>query len=289
MNFNGFSFPHPILGLGDEITGLAQVDDIIYDEVTDSENYNLTINYNLDNPDIINLINNQKAAFFCELTCSSTVYRQAELSFNPIQQIKVAKDAVRGKVDMLFLVLANSSISNYTNSQVHADYNGFQFAIDQGDILAYCGEGDFIAGIVYEKLRAVSSFMEVMQGEHSIGELDIILESNKIQVLLSKTDFELYSDARVGKNLKYASTFHSSIALPALIHALYQLKLGSNKDELKERPWAQIIEHRIQNDPLFNSIQLEEDNIIKIAQILLGLPLSRLLADLQNIEITVED
>lgn len=279
MKFNGYSFPHPVLGLGDDVGGNASVVKIDNDETTDKNSYILTVEYELNNEDLGKLFADKKAQFLCEVSCTGTVYRKCYTCDTTLQKINIPKDGVREKVELLFLLVSAEPIPNYTNSQVHPDFSGYKFDIDKGDVLAYLGESSFYAGIAYEKLKAVSSFMEIIKGENDHGDFNIILESPKIQVQLSQQDYEKYSDRRIGKSYEYATVFHSAVVLPTLIHALYQLKLD---DDVKEYSWAKIIEFRLENEKDLNVISFEEKNIPKIAQIFLGMPIERLLEDLFN-------
>ena len=277
MKFSGYSFPHPVLGLSDDVEGSASVANLTNDENTDKENYLLTIEYELNNPDLQKMLLEKKVQFLCELSCTATLYRKSETSDSFIQKISVPKNYVRDKVELLFLLVSVESNSNYTNSKVHVDFTGYSFDIDKGDVLAYLGESYFIAGVAYKKLKAASSFMEIIKGQNEVGDFNIIIDSSKIQIQLAIKDYQKYCEPRIGKNPEFASVFHSSIVLPTLIHALYQL---IHDDEIKEYSWAQIIKFRLDNE--FKSIQLEEKNIPKIAQNFLGMPVERLLNDLVN-------
>jgi hypothetical protein len=282
MKFNGYSFPHPVLGLNDDIEGSASVEKLEYDEITDEDNYILTIIYKLDNPDFLQMLAENKAQFVCELSCTATLFRKTELSDSLIQKITIPKNFVRETVELLFLLISTDSISNYSNSKIHQDFAGYTFDIDKGDVLAFLGEGKFIAGIAYKKLQAVSSFLEIDKRSDDETDMNIILDNPKVLIQLSKKDYEKYCEPRIGRSTKYASIFHSSVVLPALIHALYQL---IRNEDLEEQHWAKIIISRIQNDPSLNGLQLEEDNVLKIVQLLIGLPINRLLEDLHT-EIT---
>jgi len=278
MNFNGYSFPHPVLGLGDDIEGEASVIKFTNDESSDSENYLLTIEYKLENPDLLKLLTDKKAYFVCEISCTGTLYRKSEKSNSFTHLISVPKNFVRDRVELLFLIVSAEVILSYSNSKVHDDFTGYKFEIDSGDVLAYIGESSFIAGISYQKLKAVSSFMEIIKGENEKGDFNIILESPKIEVQLSKSDYDKYCDSRIGKSTSFASIFHSAIVLPTLIHALYQLK--NAEDDVTDYSWAKIIKFRLDDDVNLKFIPFEEKNIPKIAQQILGMPVERLLEDL---------
>lgn len=280
MKFNGYSFPHPVLGLNDDIEGSVHVEEVSYDDATDADNFTININYALDNTDLLSFLINKRVKFLCEASCTATMFRQAFLCSDTKQVIQISKNSVRERVDLIFLMVACENIPNYRNAKAHPDFREFGFDIDEGDVLAFLGESQFIAEINYQKLKAVSSFLEVVKGENETGDFNIILDNPKIQIQLSHNDFRIFSTPAVGKNVNYASTFHSALVLPALIHALYQLKVVPGNDDLAEKSWAKIIEFRMENDVELKSIQLGADTVLKAAQIILGMPVERLLGDL---------
>src|SRR5450631_3712516 len=103
MKFNPeYAFPHPVLGIRDDIAGSAAAE-ILYDEASDPDHYILTLQYQLDNPDLAVLLVEGKAEFVCELSCTGTLFRKSEPFSGYTQTIKVPKDSVRDEVELLFL------------------------------------------------------------------------------------------------------------------------------------------------------------------------------------------
>ncbi len=291
MRFNSeYAFPHPVLGIRDDISGSAETI-VTYDQDTDTDNYIVTIQYHLNNQDLVELVTARKAVFFCELNCTGTLFRSSEASSGFTQTITVPKNAVRERVSLLFLLIAREDIPGYRNSEAHPDFEDYQFEIDKGDVLAYMGEGSFFAGLAYRQLRAVSSFLEITKGTNEAGDFDIILEGSKIEVRLSITDYERYSQPSIGKIPELASTFHAAIVLPTLIHALYQLLTGptQTRDDLNETPWAKIIKYRVENEGGEPRLSMTEDHIVAVAQYLLGSPMERLLKDLSQRTLTEDE
>jgi hypothetical protein len=272
MKFNGFSYPHPVLGLNDDVEGIASVE-VEIDESADINNYTLNIKYTLENPDLDGLIQADKCEFLCELNCTSTLFRRAEKTSGFVQTIKVSKDFVRETVELQF-VLVTKQPFNYKNSKAHPELQEYIFDLDEGDVLAYLGDTDFFAGIAYKKLTAVSSFMEIKEGKNEKGFFNIILDEPKIVLELSKDDYVLYSNRKIA-NSKNAEIFHASLVFPALVYALNQLI--TNQEEYNEQAWAKIILHRMSNDSQLNTLTFEIEQVPKISQILLALPAERLL------------
>lgn len=279
MNFNNVSFPHPVLSIvTDDIKSNIKLNPVPV--ITSSvDNYSITVNCEHDNDGLAALINAGEAEFLCEATCSNTLYREIFTNSNSEIKFEIPKKQVKGKVFFTCVLVAKSPIANYQNSKSHPDYNGYSFDIDNGDVLAFFGEFNFNADINYEKLKAVSSFMEVVENkDQNAIYTNVDLNKSKIEVQLPSEDYKLFASDSISKEPKFAPVFHSSIVLNALLMALYSFE--SHKESL----WAKVIDYRLKNEKLFANISIEDkENIPEIAQRLLGNPFRRLISELQVI------
>jgi|694.fasta_scaffold114828_2 hypothetical protein len=278
MKFNDVSFPHPVLGVGDAVKskfGLNPIP-VISPSV---ESYSITVTCEHDNDDLTALVNSGQAEYFCEATCSNTLYRKIITSNSSVIKLEIPKKQVKGKVFFTCVLVAKSPITNYQNRKSHPDYNGYSFDIETGDVLAFFGEFNFNADINYQKLKAVSSFMEVVENRDDKAiYTNVDLNKSKIEVQLPSEDYKLFANDSISKEPKFAPIFHSSIVLNALLIALYNFE--SHKDLL----WAKVIDYRLKNEKLFENISIDDrENIPEIAQRLLGNPFRRLISELQVI------
>ena len=282
MNINNITFPHPILGIGDSIN--SQIERAKPEINSNTDFYEIKVHFSHDNIDLLNLINSDKAEYFCEVTCTNTVFRQISTGKYKTITFEIPKKKVKGKVEFTCLLVATEDIANYSNAKAHPDYTGYSFDIDKGDILAYFGEFSFNADIQYEKLKAVSSFMEIVENESEKFTI-IDLKKNKIEIQLPTESYNLYRSNSISQEEKFAPIFHSSIVLNALLVALY------NFEDHKDYKWAQAIEYRLQNELQFKTLPIgDKENIPEIAQRLLGNPFERLVNGLNSIlEITTEE
>lgn len=277
MNFSNTSFPHPILSVyNDDIkskVGLNPVPLI----TAGVDAYTVIVNCEHDNNDLLVLVDSGHVEYYCEATCSNTLYREIVTGHSSEIKLDIPKKKVKGKVSFTCVMVAKLPIANYYNSKSHSDYNGYCFDIETGDILAFFGEFTFNADINYEKLKAVASFMEVVKNE-DLKFANVDLNKPKIQVQLPKEDYEHYANDSISKEQKFAPIFHSSIVLNALLIALYSFETYKGKTI-----WANAIEYRL-NEKEFESISIKDkENIPEIAQRLLGNPFHRLISELQVI------
>lgn len=275
MKFNDITFPHPVLGLGDAIFGSIELGNPEINSLQDV--YEVKINCKYDNTDLKNLLNEDKAEFLYEVTCTNTLYRKLFLSNNGKIVFEIPKKEVKGRVEFTCLLVAKERIPEYSNAESHSDYDGYTFDLDQGDVLAYFGGFSFNADIKYEKLKAVSSFMEIVENE-GLKYTYVDLKKNKIEIQLPSETYNIYRSDFISQEVKFVPVFHSSIVLNALLTALY------NFDEHKEYLWAKVIDYRLKKEKQFELLDIaEKENIPEIAQRLLGNPFKRLLEGLNVI------
>ncbi|MFL1011664.1 hypothetical protein [Flavisericum labens] len=275
MKFNDISFPHPVLGLGDAIFGSVDLGNPEINSMQDV--YEIKINCKHDNNDLKALIIEDKAEFLFEVTCTNTLFRKLFLSNKGKIEFEIPKKEVKGKVEFICLLVTKKNIFEYSNKEAHPDYYGYTFDLDQGDVLAYFGKFSFNADIKYEKLKAVSSFMEIVENE-DLKFTNFDLKKNKIEIQLPTETYNIYRSDFISQDVKFVPVFHSSIVLNALLTALYNL------DEHKDYLWAKVIDYRLKEEKQFKFLDIaEKENIPEIAQRLLGNPFKRLLEGLNVI------
>lgn len=276
MKFNDITFPHPVLGIGDAISGITGFLNDPQITVSD-DRYKIAVECNLINNELNKLLQEGAAEFLCEATCSNTVYREKIVSDGKKIEFEIPKKWVKGKVEFICLLVAKQHLPNYSNADAHPDYSGFTFDLDKGDVLVFFGEFSFDADIKYEKLKAVSSFMEVVERD-DIEYTNIDLKKSKIEVQLPTYEYNIYRSDIIAQEIKFAPIFHSSLVLNALLTALY------NFEDHKDYLWAKALKYRLDNEDQLKNINIKDkENIPEIAQRLLGNPFGRLLSGLSII------
>lgn len=277
MNFNNISFPHPVLGIGDSIQ--SEIINWEPQMQTEEKTYKISFDIKHDNDELKKLVEEGKAVFFCEINCTNTCYRKSFRFQNSKFELEILRNDVRGTVEISCLLLTNTIVNHYYNTAFHPDYNEICFDLDEGEVLAFFGEISFNADIKYEKLKAVSSFMEVVQNEEDAEYTEIDLDGHRILIKLPPEDYESFSNTTISKNSEFVPVIHSSIVLNALLAGLYNYETYLTQNKL----WALTLKERLKSEE-FRGINIEDkENIVKIAQILLGNPVNRLLCGLELI------
>ena len=275
MKFNNISFPHPVLGIADTVFGNIDFSDEVLSE---RDTYRIKFELNQSNNSINQLLQEGRAEYFCEVTCSYTLYREIFTSSDSNINFELPKKHVKGKVEFTCILISKTTIPHYVNKDAHSDYDGFDFDIEKGDVLAVFGKYSFNADIRYERLKAVSQIL-VVKPTNDFDIVNVNLEEPKISVEIPEEDYENFA-GNYADDKKYDSVFHSSIVLNALLIALYNIK------KHKDKFWAEAIMYRIKNENnTFQNLSIDEpENIPEIAQRLLGKPFNRLFTGLDDLE-----
>lgn len=278
MRLNNISFPHPVLGIGNSVMGAISVDhEIIQNETA----YECHFSCHFDDEYIKTLLDFGKAQFFCEATCSATLYRNSQ-TYNTLDfDFNIDRKDVRGTVEILVSIIAIEDIPEYVNGNTSPLYKGFDsFYVEKGDMLAVFGEFSIEADIQYEKLKAVSQIFAVT-GNNTGKAVNIDLDGDKIIIDMNPSLFSIFCDESINKSTLYAPLFHASLVLNALIKALNELETHTNT------VWGKTILHRLENEqdahPIFKSWK-DPEKRIEIAQELLNFPYESMLKAIKIID-----
>ncbi len=275
MSISNMTFPHPVLGIEDSVMGKIEMSEPVISGKTHV--YEISLEFTFDNNTLRQLIEEDKAEFICEVNCTNTLYRKIIRSKEPSFTFEVPRKHVKGRVEFVCLLLSKENIYSYSNPDFHPDYDGFSFNLEQGDILAYFGEFYFNADIKYQKLKAVSSFMRVVENE-DLEYTFVDLKKDKIEIQMPSDAYNLFQRDFISKERSFVPIVHSSIVLNALLTALY------NFEEHRSYLWADVIRYRLETEEQFKTLDVtEKESVPEIAQILLGDPFGRLLNGLNYI------
>lgn len=279
MNLNNISFPYPVLGSYDDIYPAPNPAQIVVEE--DNDNYYFDINLSYDNKEIEDYVHKDYADYACEIVCESTFYRKCfkgkELSF----KIAVPRRSVSGRIDIICTIVLKKGIDRYVNKGFHPDYAGHEFRLEPGDLLGILDISKYNADIKYDKLKAVGTFMEIVETDDSLP--STILNKPKIEIRLPHTLYKQYLDCPSVNNRP--QILHASIVQNSLIYAL------CNIEQHESCKWAETIMYRVKNEPEleeFRNIEPDEWEVDKLSQILLGNPYERMFNYLIESDKTIE-
>ncbi|WP_315515186.1 hypothetical protein [Prevotella histicola] len=272
MNLNNISLPYPVLGISDDIQPSLAPDNVSAVVEKSLHTYTFKIALKFDNEDISKIIDDGDAEFSCEYDCPRTMLRECVKSKYPYFTIDIPKYAVNGRLNFSCYVSVKHDIPHYVNSGFNADYEGFSFHMEPGDILVAFESLHYDADIKYDKLQAAGSFMQIRESNlHKEVFFDI--SGNKIDILMPPQLYQLYGQPTVKGA---AEIIHSSIVLNALTYALMMLvRLDDREND--SRLWVRTILYRLKDEAEYSLNDLDEESTIPgLTQRLLKDPYLRL-------------
>lgn len=273
MKFDSrITFPHPVLGIRNDILGEPEFD---YKISEDENNHILDIKMDLHNPSIKYYIDVKKQAkYVCEVDCYRTYYRVCEDSLKPNYHIVIPKKEVSGEVNVQLTVTAVAKIDEYTNSLANADYSGYEFNLEKGDILAYIGGLNIQTDIMADEYKAVGSFVH-FKGD-SVTDISYNLSGQDIEIIMPREMFDQYVNHLKGN--RFRPVIISSIVKEAIVYALTQYKTYRNSR------WARILKSaEVLKDYDFDEDEIDVLKAIEMSNDLLKNPHGQLFETLEEI------
>lgn len=275
------SYPYPVLGIGDDVLPKPSLN--ILPITADKDFYFIHVVVEMDNEDIDNLVQNGYAEYGCEVECSRTFYMKWFGFKTKDFTIALPKNSVASKVTFDCRISVIKNIIGYHNRRFHPDYEGADFNLSPGSILATFGKFFYDAEIEYNRLHSAGSFLTIIEGNHSEC-TTYVLEHPKIEVKLPPLLFKEYKEKYNKKTCKWADIFHSSIAYNALIYAL----LSYDEEAHGELLWAKTIKYRINLEPSLKQYKdalthKSPQELVLLAQALLGNPYNRMFKTINSI------
>ncbi|HCT64535.1 MAG TPA: hypothetical protein DIC60_04610 [Lachnospiraceae bacterium] len=235
----------------------------------------LQANFNLRNIELEKLIKNGQAEYILHIESPASSYRLIEKSQGNKKIIKLADEHLLGKISICPFIVTKEHVIDFTNSNLNEDYNGVNFNLCKGTILAIGTQQIFKVDKENEDLSQVPSIFTVYKKE-TIEEMpvEIELNDNKIRIGLNITDYENYFLNVQNK----ASVINAFLIYPTLIFAFERIK--ESFDEYTDYRWFKALEKMFKK----YSLELDEDLVasktsIELAQKVMNLPISKALLD----------
>lgn len=240
-----------------------------------------------DNLELLKLIEEGYAEYTFHIECPSTSYRNIVSSDNGSKTVVIHDSLLNSKVNVCFFIIAKKDIENFKNSKFNSDYENLSFYIEKANILAIANQ--FNVEIEKEKddlAQVPSIFLIIKRGDNERKGMEIDMLREKIEISLSKDDYENYS---LFSNGSYQALLHSSIIFPALVYVFENLKT-IELDSVEDLRWFKTIKKVLEN--LDIGLDRESlDSIISydLAQKIINYPISRSLVSLLSLDNSEEE
>ncbi|MBO8161845.1 MAG: hypothetical protein H0Z24_09465 [Thermosipho sp. (in: Bacteria)] len=279
-------YPHPVLShFSDDIVGCMFETELDIDAAKSI--YKFKACCRTDNKDFMDLIKDRKACFAFHIECAATRFRKIFTSFQEEFSFIISADELDGRVEICSFILATEDIADYRNNNFHHDYKGILFKVKKGDILAVDRDRIFFAEKEVDPLKKIPSIFTVAPNENQDAPpIDIDATNNRVVILLSKENFDRFKNLQLDQGLH--STLASLLVIPALISLLEMVKESVREgstgvSEYEELRWFRVLVNKLKDIGIdiynYNSFT---DSTIKIAQELIGNPLTSSLKNLEG-------
>jgi hypothetical protein len=229
MKISGYKFGHPVFGIDDyyDFRPEISLEQKIEDEnlIISSTNFDLGSNQELKD-----LIKSEKAKIVTEVFCSYTMYRKSFYSKDGIN-VRIPLNNLKNRLEILYFVIANEQIDNYTNNSVIPSLREQSFFIEQGDILAMLGEEN----LTLDVSTSMDSIVKIRESDNNQTHTFSWNESSII-INLPTTSYAKLN--RFKASLDYQKILVSSVLQSALIHACYKLKADG---QYSEKNWHKAL------------------------------------------------
>ena len=272
MKYNDRIYPHPVLGIKDDVEGEFSCNLTVE---SSKEDIIIKPSFQITNQDIEKLVSTGDANICLHLYCRGTLFRQNWVIKDILsEEIRVDPNDLNGETEIDVFICLNKNSLKYKNASFNRIYEDQEFELEIGDLLAYGGKGKFFANKSPERLKAVSSIMRIKKGNFKNGPFYNDYDDKYIIVYLSETDYNLYQDFKGIK--KYINILHTSIVLPSLIETAFSMEDDESGIANKDSEWYKILEKNL-TDAKGNSTLEKIQNI-------LDLPLNREFLSLEDLD-----
>ncbi|MFW6026756.1 MAG: hypothetical protein ACOCRX_10485 [Candidatus Woesearchaeota archaeon] len=215
MKIDSKYYPYPVLSANSNDILNSKFEAEVKFEEGIFEEFEINVNFMLENPDLNNLIKNNKAKYGLRINCSDTRYREFLTTEKSKKSIILSADKLDGTVKISPFIIASENF-NYLNKYFHEDYGSTSFKIEKGNVLAVAKPAKFS---VYKKESTIFTIKpNQKQQDESIN---IEMENNIIVIRLSSENYDNYNLLDNNKNMQ--KILLSQVVIPALIYVLDKL------------------------------------------------------------------
>ncbi len=279
MSQNNLAYPYPVLtAYSDDVQPALVAQNVQVGEMQVINNdYVLPLTLILEDQQLLQLIAEEKAEYMFDVNCPASLYRRCINSKHNEVDIVFPFKRVSGVAKIRPYVIAKTAFT-YQNPAFHPDYGNESFEIEEGDVLAIFNVVTYDFEINYNQLKAFSSIMFIRKADDE-NEKDIryLMDEPKIVIILPVDKFAKYQQFKADP--QYTNAVHASLAQNALLAVLMQT---SWTDEDPQEPlWKRTIRYRVTHEEElipYNDLTNQE-NLVIIAQKLLGDPIQRMFED----------
>lgn len=262
------SYPHPVLGNGDDLTrgrfGLAR-NSLTYSITSDE--VRIQGSFELEHETLEALLEARQAALLVRLDCPRTSFRHLHRSDGWTFDVVLPSESVRSRIHLEAVLVACCDIPDYQPLHTNPLYGPApEFSIQEGDLLAFAGSVSLPINLKFDPLVSPLGSIIRLQAVPDRAEVGLELLPEGIQseyfvILIPQEMWELVS------NYRATPAIISNLILPSLVEVLHVMREAQNDphSEITSTDWyANLLS-------LLNHRQLDLDgDVLETAQRLLS-------------------
>lgn len=230
----------------------------------------------VNNKGLCELIDQEKASYVFHIECAPTSYRQVVTTKENCVYHKIEAGKLVGKVQICTFIVAIQDIETYQNDDFADDYEGTLFTIEKGNILAIGDQFNVIVDKEKDELGKIPSVFSILRKINpNEKELSVDIDNSKVKIWLPEKEY--YNYQRIANVPALQPSLHGMIVLPVLVHIFEQMKQGGIED-YEEHRWFKSIKKSLgMHDIELNAESIQRECSIKLAQLVLEMPVARAL------------
>ena len=193
------NFPHPVLGLSNDYNKTSEIslEWNVADSGTNKDGmiFWKDLRYNLNNESILELLKNNKAKAFCEISCTNTLFSESfEIDMTGIFY-ETNQENVFGKIDFTVKIVSTEDLNNISfNDLNEIFYLNETFNIEKNDIIAQSlpVSTTFEPTYIEDTLLEEKSLFKYKRHTSPNSETEVKLTETRIEIWFSHEDFKAY-------------------------------------------------------------------------------------------------
>jgi hypothetical protein len=260
------NFPHPVLNPVSDDFEVGSFKGKIVGQREENELLVFLIEFNLKNPKLKELIEEKKAKYNIHFECITTMQRLSHSEYLHTFEVSIPSNLLNKKVDVNFFILAEEEINDYTNEDAHKDFEGINFKIKKGDILAY-SESQTIHIEKKPMSNTHSIFKVTKDTDPGAPAIKISLNDHQIDIALPEVSYNRVANLKAyGEDCN--KVLISMLYLPSLIDTLFNVQ-SIAKDEylladFENYDWYRTLEKKLETMG-YDIVTLKLEDITRIS------------------------
>jgi hypothetical protein len=243
MTTDNISFPHPVLGLSDDIEGSFSLDINVERNKENKTIEFIVSNVIVDNYYFSSLIENKIANIILKIYCSSTF---KTWSFKNIhEKIEIPEDDLCNKVDVEVLIVAFQDINNYQDESFNQEFGSHLFTINKYEVIGILGKNTIPIDKNYEKL-GIGNIFDFSPEDDASKPCSFEFRTDKIIVKYPVTING--DDPPNGLFHKSPWSAYNMLIVPALTEAFRNMADTNKRADFEDKDWYFVLSTLLPED-----------------------------------------